>query len=147
MPAEVRPPSSVEPWPLTGTLRFSASLRRVWSPLPVQISTVGFLTAWAICCWTDGGMAVGIVVLLVPVLAEAFWRKVLRSDSSEVTLTWARMWVVAVPATESLPTVVGLVSQSSGLMPNLARPLALLPLVDDDEKPCLSFWKSAAGSW
>ena len=65
-------PASVETWPVTGTLRFSDSLRSILSLLPVQMSTVAFLTAAAICCWVAGGMELGI---LVPVVLDALARK------------------------------------------------------------------------
>src|ERR1700742_264878 len=90
IPAEVAPPAAVESCPVTGTVRFSDILRRTLSLVPVQTSTLAFLTAAAIFCWVAWGMELGS---LVPDELDALPSRVLRSRSRAVTLTPERMCV------------------------------------------------------
>ena len=67
------------------------------------------------------------------------------------TLTPARMWVVSVPATDSVPTTEGWVSQVSGWIPSFEMapdPEPGLAPGDDASEAKLdsSFWNVAAGS-
>src|ERR1700722_3496628 len=144
MPAVRRPPSNVEVWPVTGTVRLSDSLRRVLSLVPVHTSTVAFLIAAPIFCWVAAGIDDGIFV--VPELFAVLARKVLRSARRAVTLTPARMCVVDAPPTVSVPTTDGFVSQCSGSIPKPARLPWPLPEEPTEEKLDSRRWKSDAGS-
>src|SRR5450755_296089 len=149
IPLELRPPSKLDAWPDTGTVRVRASLRSVLSLLPVQTSTVGCLTPPAIRVLVAWEMLVGMRPAPETPSDEALCRNWSRSPSSTATLTVARICVVWAPPTVALPTTEGLPSQCCGSIPNFDRLLEPEPPLDEAanwEKLDSSFWKVAAGS-